>query len=395
MHIQKKFNPQIIRNIIFPLFSIAFFLITACSTPRTKLVDNLLDSDRENHGWYGGDGRRNPRGLDGIPAAPWQPEQLAVRSVGCQHKPFRSWEPPRWPTEMNRCPHFEQIDLFLSLSNDQTNQVNRLAQNHPWLRMGMQDRVRVYHPRSIREVQMVAASLLAECKIVRRLFLSTHGTMGELLLGNGLITTSQLFADGLTPCLFSQESRIQLTACLQGCGQVLNSAVRGLTNVFSNPRYLANANAQPFQGMRILMNTDEGIFTSSPRPQWLLNLIDSSVARPTEISRNGVAAELTFSGNHFNSDIEGRQLVPCRGCHGEGGTLSLRDDVRQRLEDPWNDQSYRMRNPQSFLQERRREIAAMSCPSRHGEAQPAVILPGQSTQPSSSNHSPQNAAGAH
>lgn len=236
---------------------------TGCVKSHSIKPDSLTTDQQPSHGWYGAQGAADPRGQDIIPLGRAPARELAAGTAGCE-RPWGTNTDDSWIRARSRCQEegFEAVDVFLALKEDAAEAVGNLRSFHPWLRSGepgIESRVLSIRAESTAEVSRQMARLLARCQVVRRLTIVSHGQAGTIEVGPGIIPTTHLFTNALSPCVFAPQSQIQMEVCLQGCGQVAAANRDGLQRAFSDPRYRLPNGQTPFHGLRILMNTELGL----------------------------------------------------------------------------------------------------------------------------------------
>ena len=260
----------------------------------------------ERKGWYGRD-TTMPRGLDIQPAAPIPKNHLAISSPGCAAHP---WPPaPGWEAARARCTSYTEVDVFVAMDEDAESFIDPLAGTHPWShRAATLDRVRTLHAHSPRELQRQLVALVNECKIIRNLTVSGHGTPGAVHFGNGrIISTTQFLLNAISPCALSPHSKIQFTNCLQACGDAAPSLLAGINTIVSNDRYRPSGGGEAFAGVKLLFNTDVGFERRNSLAYWALG------TRSSTWSRNNISWEVSVGADGAaHGDIPPERLPACR-----------------------------------------------------------------------------------
>lgn len=282
--------------------------IVSCSTSSKVNPSSLYNSEMENSGWWG-ENRTEvpfPHGYDRPPVPPIPSDRLAISSRGCQN-PFHGYNDPRWELARERCREYQQVDLFVSLDRDFDRPLSRLAAAHPWRAQGMQSRVILLRPRSVRELQREMSNLAMSCKVIRNMVWYAHGNLGTMYTGDRHAITTSVLGAAVTPCSFMPGSRIQSGICFQGCGQVAESLRLGLHEIFNDPRLIPASGQSPFEGMEFLFYTDSGEAIDNDADAFFR--MNRSGAR----SVNGVNIVYRVHSGQIVSDININQIQDCRG----------------------------------------------------------------------------------
>lgn len=310
----------------FNFICLLTLVLAGCShSPEPLKPDQIATANLEDAGWYGWD-TRNPRGLDTVPLTGLALNDLALSSPGCE-APFSRWHPLRWRERIQSCREFQEVDVIFALTQDSQIFATQLKHHHPWEQQGLGDRVRLIFADDAVSLQRQVAALLMDCKIIRRMTVSSHGNLGLIHIGNALFPTTVVLAHYITPCALSFRSRIQFTSCMQACSQAADSLRLGLENVFTDRRFQRSPGRSTFEGLQLLFNSDEGQEAGSRF--WIVESL--STERPRTRSANDLSVIYYVNNNRMETDVSTSQIPPCQ----HPALRPMEDALRFRLENPY------------------------------------------------------------